>query len=647
MSRLTLNNLKIENFKGVKSFEVNVGGGDAVISAENGVGKTTIYDSFLWLLLGKDSTGRKDFEVRPLDRRNQPIKGVVVAVESEIGIDGVSHIFKKENHEKVVKGQLRGYETLCWIDDVPKKVGEYSDYIAKIISEETFKLLTDLHFFNSKMHWTDRRKVLLDIAGEIEQPEGFDGLLASLKGRSVDEYKKVLAEQKKRHDKERDEINPRIDEILKGLEHPAEDKTKLAMRRDKFKEAIERLKKARQKLHEQETARQGINTKITSLTMQKNERVGELKNDTSGIQKLLDFKARIAKDVAQAEQLVQTAENEINIAVNKVGAVQSEQETLMRTLNETRDEIKASEADPAESTCYACKQKLPANKVKENEAKRQDWIDELKQKGDSLKKDVAAKDKLIKALDNNITLFTKTHEQITSELKQARKNADARLRLIDELIKDRPTIPPEQDETWNKIVAEISKLESELGKPVEKQLTAIDSERTSAQTELEGITEALAQADRMAKDRARIKELEAREKELAQAIADCEKLLADIEQYKALQSTEITAAVNDLFAVTEFKMFKELLNGGLEECCEVTLKGVPYLDMSTGEGVYVGVDINNVLSEHYGYSVPLFIDHSESLSLPIKSKSQTIELFMRKGVKQLQIETKSTRKAVA
>jgi hypothetical protein len=108
----------------------------------------------------------------------------------------------------------------------------------------------------------------------------------------------------------------------------------------------------------------------------------------------------------------------------------------------------------------------------------------------------------------------------------------------------------------------------------------------------------------------------------------------------------ITAAVNDLFKVTEFKMFKELLNGGLEECCEVTLKGVPYSDMSTGEGIYVGTDINNVLSGHYGYSVPLFIDHAESLSLPVKSNSQTIKLFMQEGVKELQIETeKSARKA--
>jgi len=216
MSRLTLNKLRITCFKGIDCFELDLDGGNAVITAENGIGKTTIYDAFLWMLFSKDSTGRKDFEVRPLDRRNRPIKGVVLAVEAEIDIDGVKQHFRKEHHEKVVKGQLRGYDTLCWINEVPRKVGEYAEIIAEIISADTFKLLTDLHFFNSKMHWTDRRKVLLAVAGEIGTLEGFDELLAALNGRTIDEYKKVLSEQKKRHTKEREEINPRIDEILRA-----------------------------------------------------------------------------------------------------------------------------------------------------------------------------------------------------------------------------------------------------------------------------------------------------------------------------------------------------------------------------------------------------------------------------------------------
>lgn len=647
MSRLNLNKLKVENFKGLSSFELTLEGDNAVITAENGIGKTTVYDAFLWLLFGKDSTGRKDFEVRPLDRRNQPIKGVVLSVEAEIDIDGVKQTFRKEHHEKVVKEQLRGYETLCWINEVPRKVGEYAEYIAAIISEETFKLLTDLHFFNSKLHWTDRRKILLAIAGEIGTPDGFDELLAALNNRTVDEYKKVLSEQKKRHVKERDEINPRIDEILKGLEHPASDTEELGKRRLELNSEIYQLKILRQEIFSKETERQKKVDEVNSLTKKKIRRELDLATDTSGIKLLLEEKHELTSEVAHAEQLVSTAENELNVATAKKTAVENAQESLLASLNTIRDEYKTADANIGPSICYACGGKLPKDKLALNEEKRQARLNEITARGDELKCKVDENKKLLAALDDNINIFTETLKKVTSGSQQIHKEAGKRFTEIDEAIKTRPTIPPEQDEAWQKIVAEITKIEKEIGPPVSEQLEAIESERTTKEAELTALNEELAQADRMVKDRARIEELEAKEKELAQKIADIEKQLADIERYKAMQSTMITAAVNTKFKAAEFKMFRELLNGGLEECCEAVYKGIPYPDMSSGQKIYCGIDIVNVLSEHYGVSVPVFIDHSESMTMPIEAQSQTIELKAQKGIKQLQVETKSERKAVA
>ena len=46
----------------------------------NGVGKTTIFDAFTWLLFGKDSTDRKDFEIKTLDKNNK----VIPQIEHEV-----------------------------------------------------------------------------------------------------------------------------------------------------------------------------------------------------------------------------------------------------------------------------------------------------------------------------------------------------------------------------------------------------------------------------------------------------------------------------------------------------------------------------------------------------------------------------------
>jgi len=81
---MKLNWLKLKNFKGLKEFGIELSEGETTIKGENGTGKTTVFDVYLWLLFGKDSTGRSEFGIRPLDDNNQPIKGLVLVAEGEI-----------------------------------------------------------------------------------------------------------------------------------------------------------------------------------------------------------------------------------------------------------------------------------------------------------------------------------------------------------------------------------------------------------------------------------------------------------------------------------------------------------------------------------------------------------------------------------
>ena len=86
-------------------------------------------------------------------------------------------------------------------------------------------------------------------------------------------------------------------------------------------------------------------------------------------------------------------------------------------------------------------------------------------------------------------------------------------------------------------------------------------------------------------------------------------------------------------------MFEYLQNSTVnDKRCDATLNGVPYSDLSTGEQIKVGVNIVNVLSDHYEVSAPLWIDHSESLTMQVDTDAQTIKLYAKEGVEELIIK---------
>jgi len=620
---IKLQKIKIENFKGLKRFTSEFGGEGSTIKGENGTGKTTVYDAFLWLLFGKDSTGRKDFSVRPLDAENQPIKGLVTSVEVDIVIDGATVALKKENRENVVKGQLRGYETSCWINEVPKKVGEYSEYIAQLVSEDTFKLLTDVHFFNEKLQWKDRRKALLNIAGDISAPEGFDELLSILNGRTVEEYKKVLVEQKKKLVKERDEITPRIDELQKSLTAYADSNIAMVQAdRDKVKSEIEALDQTRQVILSQEQERQKMIEAVNRLKSQLLTRKAELENDTSGIVKLLEEKSTIEQGVAKCERAAAELNVQIETERRYLQNDKRELEGCIKKIETVRIDYKKTEkalSADIDDTCFACGQKLPADKINEAKKKqaqaRKAALDEITDRGIAIRKDIDNAKKSISAL---------TYK-------------DDRFAEIDACIKNRPAPDVKQDAKWQQITKDIAAAEKTLGNPSSERLSDIEIERKRLQGELEAYNQSLSQADSNKRNTARIKELEADEKRLAQHIADNERMSAMIAEYKAAESSAIEDAVNGRFRHVNFRLFKELLNGSLEEDCEAMLNGVPYSDMSCGQKIMVGVDIINVLSEHYDLLACLFIDNAESLTLPIEAKSQVIRLVADPGKKKITV----------
>jgi predicted ATP-binding protein involved in virulence len=65
----------ITNFRGISALVIDAQGKNINIYGENGAGKTTVEDSFLWLMFGKDSADRKDYDLKPHDLDGNPITG--------------------------------------------------------------------------------------------------------------------------------------------------------------------------------------------------------------------------------------------------------------------------------------------------------------------------------------------------------------------------------------------------------------------------------------------------------------------------------------------------------------------------------------------------------------------------------------------
>mgnify|MGYP000409115462 CR=1 FL=1 len=170
--QIKLQSLKLQNFMGIRDYTFAPQGVSALIRGDNGVGKTTLFSAFLWLLFGKDAAGRSDFEIKPLDAEGNPLHGLDHMVEATLDVDGKQVRLCKVYKEKWTKkrGQtqktLTGHSVDHYIDDVPVKKKEWEQRINDLIQEETFRLLTNPAYF-AGLHWQRRRQLLLEICGDV------------------------------------------------------------------------------------------------------------------------------------------------------------------------------------------------------------------------------------------------------------------------------------------------------------------------------------------------------------------------------------------------------------------------------------------------------------------------------------------------
>jgi DNA repair protein SbcC/Rad50 len=644
---MNLKQMTIINFKGVKDLVVDFG--DMTdIAGKNGSGKTSIFDAYLWLLFGKNSKGETSFDVRPLDGNGEPMLNLITMVEAVLDCPRIQGVkLRKEFRCKFVKGEFAGNESSYWINEVPSKKKEFDAYVNDIIEESRFKMLSALHFFNEKMHWIDRRKTLLELAGtEIEQPQGYEALLKEAGERTVDDYRKVVMEQLKKLNKQQAEITPRIDELVRGMPTIGSDVAELEAKRQKANQEIETLLKKRSRLVDEQRQQDNLIKKISRLKAERADYERKLQAAKYDRDSYAEQMSEITQGVFDFSRILNEYGTRYNTAVDNVFVLKRKLEVAMAEKTRLSEQIAKMKEEKPDNVCRLCGQQLPEDKIKSVE-------DDIKSEIEAMTSQAQSIIELIKKLKQEILdaenvkctceaqITDVKHKRDRASYEADRKKAALEVEYLSK------KVDFEADTEWCRFSDEIAEAQREFAAVQSLDFSGIDEAILVKREYVKDLDTSLAQADRMKQDKQRIEQLKQQEKDLGEQIAELEGVLEEINEYKHDQAVQVEQAVNGMFKHVSFKMFNTLINGSIEECCEAVYNGTPYSGCSTGEKIIMGIDVVNVFSGFYGENVPLFIDNAESLTLPIDTETQVIRLIADPKKDNLKIAVFNNQRKVA
>lgn len=650
--KLKIRSLHMENFKGIKMLDVTFSG-KTKISGQNAVGKTTIFDAFTWLLFNKNSSGEEKFNVRPLDKDGNRIDNVEIKVVAVLDVDGKGVELSKTQKQNWVKKRgtdtavLQGNVNSFEIDGYPKSEADFKAYVSELAqSEEMFKMLTNPQYFSS-LKWKDQRDILMKLISDVSDVElaqtdaKYAPLLSELeKAPSTDDirakFSKALTEWKKKQA----EIPVRIDEAEKSKVDVDVAEQELAKA-----DLVRRIAECDKKMENAGSALGDLRSKEMQLQFDMSGMEQTMNRELSNKRSIMDAELRDCKnELEHFAVTISLKEKQISDNEKTITDADTERKKLGEQYNS--EKAKAFDETPYlfdeskwifdESTtvCSLCGQKLPADKIEQlktdfEERKTKAKADAKRKLNDSKSDFITKKESNLEeikaygfAKKNLIEELTKKNADLQMEIDSLKKQEQGTFTNKEELCKLLSEIPEEADYSQNEeyaklkarhneVLAEIKKLESDGADQIVNDLKA---EKSDLQSQLDEVNKIITKASMNVEIDERIAQLQAEQKEIGQKVADQEQMLYLLEEFIRFKLNKISESINSHFKTVNFKLFEMQLNGGMKDCCECTVNGVPYSTLNSGHRIVAGLDIIRSLSELYGVSVPIFVDNAESLN---------------------------------
>lgn len=608
-------------FYGKNTLDVDFSDKTALLG-QNEAGKSTVKLAIFDVLNLHDEKDREITGIRPHDESGVEIDDVDIVRAVTFEIDGKEKTLKKVTRQKRnKKGEITGSVTDYSINDVPYKMADYNQYINDNMAELGVLpfCLNAMTLLNKSQ--AEQRLALASYFGTRTDEEIYDMFpqFAELKPMfddgDVDQLKKVCRGKlngtggrngSKGLIKERDDISTAIDTIRSTRSYV--DLAELEIQKKSYepqlKEIEDKLADNNKFLEERQAITDGIlQLKFKQSDMKREANTGNEKKRSELMAQLHDFerqKSRLEADISSKEQSKETLERSVA--------------QMKMELDSTRTEWnKANQLvfDETDTDCPMCGQRLPEDKIEalrnNFEARKKANLEKITDKGNILSDNIKTFEGDIKTTEKDISNYRAELKEITEKHKIVKQEYDK--------------IPTEVDMSANVEYVALTKEIEEKEKSLSEENTFADIKRGLEQERSELIRKISAVDTRIEDGNKNnqsidndIADKENERTDLNQQIADWERKLDLLKEFTRKKNELLQADVNKYLNFATAKLFRPLLNGDTEECCDFVYNGEAYArNLNHGARMLVEVDVCRAFQKVANVNFPIIIDDTESV----------------------------------
>ena len=618
--KVTLLSLELIDFKGAKNAKCNFGN-KTKISAENGVGKTTIADGFYWLFADKNYSLVSNPNIRPNDGRE-----CTPAVIAELNIDGKPVTVAKMQKCKVGKPDENGVSKISLtntyeVNSVPKSERDFKEYLSDLgVDFDRFLQLSHPDVFVSGMNDKKSRDLMrntlfemvddisdLEIAKMSAETSEVAALFENYSKEEIEAMQNATIRKiKENYGKDGEILRAKIE----GLESAKVDidVAELELGKKAVMELIKSNKEKQDDVSKQYEEYQKLSDGVLELQFKLNDLQRKANEENNGKRREIEDKISDKKFlVRQTEKTIFDVEKNIELAKYGI-ALQT------KHLNASREDWRAENKrvfDENSLVCSYCGQEYPSDK------KEQLRADFESHKAEELKKITVMGNKAKEDLEKE----KETLAKLEKELPEHKESLEMLNGAISDLEKQLSEIPRLIDISEREDVKDIKKKISEKEQAMACG-NSVDSIRANLKYELIELQEKYNEFDRQiakASNNLAIDEqisgLRAKQGEYEQSKADCEKILYQLSLVSRKKNELLTEEINKHFNVVNWQLFDYQKNGNYVDVCIPLIDGRQFgTSTNNGREILAKLDIISGLQKFFKQSYPTFLDNAESLS---------------------------------